>query len=67
MDRLFAAAAAAGWDTDRRPLLPDDLRSAEGVWLASSVRLLAPVISIDGVALPPATATAELLGLLDCP
>ena len=64
VDRLFAAARKAGWSTDRRPLLPDDLLTADGVWLASSVRLLAPVTSIDGAALPPATATAELLGLL---
>jgi 4-amino-4-deoxychorismate lyase len=67
VDRLFAAARGAGWSTDRRPLLPADLHAADGVWLASSVRLLAPVISIDGHALPAATATAELLGLLGSP
>ncbi len=64
VDRLFAAAAGAGWTTDRRPLFPADLTAADGVWLASSVRLLAPVTSIDGAALPAAAATAELLGLL---
>ena len=67
VDRLFAAATEAGWSTDRRPLLPADLRAADGVWLASSVRLLAPVTSIDGAPLRPAAATAELLGLLDAP
>lgn len=67
VERLFRAARAAGWATDRRPLLPADLHSADGVWLASSVRLLAPVVSVDGETLPPAAATAELLGLLDCP
>ena len=66
VDRLFAAAQQAGWDVDRRPLLPADLFAAEGVWLASSVRLLAPVTSIDGTALRPAVATAELFALLDC-
>lgn len=67
VDRLFAAAQQAGWAIDRRPLLPEDLHSADGVWLASSVRLLAPVVSIDGAPLPPAPATAELLGLLYAP
>lgn len=67
VDRLFAAAQHAGWAVDRRPLLPADLHSADGVWLASSVRLLAPVVSIDGAALPTAAATAELLALLDAP
>ncbi len=65
--RLFAAAGEAEWKTEYRRLRPDDLRNADGVWLASSVRLLAPVTALDGAPLPSAEATAELARLLQTP
>lgn len=58
---LFKAAEEAGWKLGYGPLEPSDLLGADGVWLVSSIRLLAPVNSIDGTPLPRATAlTAEL-------
>jgi 4-amino-4-deoxychorismate lyase len=65
--RLFRSAAIAGWKTDDQVLHVDDLRSADGVWLASSARLLAPVISIDGASRSDGGLTAELHALLDVP
>lgn len=63
---LFAAAREAGWELGYGPLVPDDLFQAEGVWLISSVRLLAEVGSIDGepVTLSP-DLTAELGALVE--
>ncbi len=51
-DALFKAAEAAGWELGYGPLVPEDLFAADGVWLASSIRLLVPVRSIDGRELP---------------
>lgn len=45
---LFTAAKAAGWELGYGPLEPQDLLDADAVWLISSVRLLAPVNTIDG-------------------
>jgi 4-amino-4-deoxychorismate lyase len=45
---LFAAAEAAGWSVKSEPLRVEDLLGADGVWLVSSVRLMAAVRSIDG-------------------
>jgi len=64
--RLFRAARQAGWTTAFQPLVPADLAAADGVWLASSVRLLAPVLSIDGVPRTDAGLTVPMLRLLDC-
>jgi len=61
---LFRAAAAAGWDTLVEPIGVDELRGADGVWLASSVRLLARVHTLDGEALPDGGRGAELALLL---
>lgn len=44
---LFRAAEDAGWRTSTERLTPDDLRSADGLWLASSVRLLTQVQYVD--------------------
>lgn len=63
---LFKAAAAAGWELGYGPLAPEALRQAAGVWLVSSIRLLAPVKSIDGQAIAVAPdLTEELAALLD--
>lgn len=65
--RLFAAAEAAGWQTAVAPLSVDDLKTADGFWVASSVRMLAPVISIDGVERPIGPQHNELMQLLGVP
>jgi 4-amino-4-deoxychorismate lyase len=65
--RLMRSAQAAGWATARRRLTRDDLLTADGVFLVSSVRLVAPVTSIDGIARRGAERAPELLALLDAP
>jgi 4-amino-4-deoxychorismate lyase len=62
---LFDAAEAAGWARGYGPLEPAHLMEADGVWLVSSIRLLAPVISIDGTPISSSPAlTEELTALL---
>ncbi len=65
--RLFRVAADAGWATDAAVLTAADLHAADGVWLASSARLLAPVITIDGIQRSDGGLTAELSALLEVP
>ncbi|SDO45147.1 4-amino-4-deoxychorismate lyase [Nakamurella panacisegetis] len=65
--RLIRAAQDAGWATAYERLTPDDLSAADGVFLVSSVRLVAPVTSIDEVPRPGAERAGELLDLLDAP
>ena len=64
---LFTAAKAAGWELGYGPLEPQDLLDADAVWLISSVRLLAPVNTIDGKQIGTPSLqkelTAELTGL----
>jgi 4-amino-4-deoxychorismate lyase len=60
--RLFAVAAGAGWEVERRDLAVDDLLVADGVWLSSSLRFVR-VHTVDGKGLPPAAAHAELAAL----
>lgn len=62
--RLFRAAAAAGWTVTQERLTVADLHEADGVWLASSIRLLAAVTSLDGLARGDRGLTPELLSLL---
>ncbi|NVM98772.1 aminodeoxychorismate lyase [Arthrobacter sp. SDTb3-6] len=65
---LFAAARDAGWELGYGPLVPADLLDADAVWLVSSIRLLAPVNTIDGTEIGTAEVrarlTAELSALL---
>lgn len=57
---LFAAAKAAGWELGYGPVEPADLLDADAVWLISSLRLLAPVNTIDGTEIGVASVRAEL-------
>ncbi|WP_104053147.1 MULTISPECIES: aminodeoxychorismate lyase [unclassified Arthrobacter] len=62
---LFDAAEAAGWARGYGPLEPAHLMEADAVWLVSSIRLLAPVTSIDGTPIPSSPElTEELTALL---
>jgi 4-amino-4-deoxychorismate lyase len=62
---LFTAARAAGWELGYGPLEPADLFAADGVWLISSIRLLAPVHTIDGKPVHTSESlTAELAQLV---
>lgn len=64
---LFGAAKDAGWELGYGPLEPQDLLDADAVWLISSIRLLAPVNTIDGKQIGTPSLqkelTAELSGL----
>lgn len=62
--RLFAAAEQAGWTTRYADVLPADLHEADGAYVASSVRMLSPIVSLDGVDRPVGPRTAELASLL---
>ncbi|GAA3675724.1 aminodeoxychorismate lyase [Arthrobacter ginkgonis] len=63
---IFAAAQAAGWELGYGPLETRDLFDADAVWLVSSVRLLAPINSIDGVEIPrDRELHAELARMVD--
>lgn len=45
---LFAAARDAGWELGYGPVTPGDLLDADAAWLISSIRLLAPINTVDG-------------------
>ena len=61
---LFRAAERAGWATKVEPLTVAGLKDAEGVFLASSVRKITRVHTLDGVALPDTAALHEELNAL---
>lgn len=52
---LFRAAEQADWSVKTEPVPVADLAKADGVFLASSVRKLTRVHTLDGVALPDST------------
>ncbi|MGW0894133.1 aminodeoxychorismate lyase [Saccharopolyspora sp. NPDC002578] len=54
---LFRAAEKAGWETKVEPFVQAELRTADGVWMTSSVRLVTPVHTLDGT---PIKADPEL-------
>jgi 4-amino-4-deoxychorismate lyase len=58
---LFRGAARAGWTVKVEPLRAADLHGGDGLFLASSVRKVTRVHTLDGRALPDSTAVhAEL-------
>lgn len=61
---LFRAAERAGWVTKVEPLAVSELREAEGLFLASSVRKITRVHTLDGTALPNATELHATLNAL---
>lgn len=52
---VFRAAEREGWATKVEPFPASELREADGVFLASSVRKLTRVHTLDGEALPDST------------
>ena len=65
--RLFAAAQAAGWSTSEESVRPGDLHSVDGLFLTSSIRVLTPVVAVDGAERQNGDLTAELGSLLQVP
>jgi 4-amino-4-deoxychorismate lyase len=61
---LLERAEDLGMRAERRLVRPAELRTAAGVWLASSVRGLTEVRSLDGVALGPSPETTRMQKLL---
>lgn len=56
---LFDLAAEKGWECVPAQLTPEDLRTADAVWLVSSVRIAVRVTSLDGEELPSPGVAAE--------
>lgn len=61
---LFRAAERAGWSVKVEPVQADDLRSADAVLLASSVRKVTRVHTLNGQALPDSTEQHRQLAAL---
>lgn len=61
---LFRAAEGTDWSTKVEPLRVDDLWSADAVLLASSVRKITRVHTLDGKALPDSTERHRELSAL---
>ncbi|SEH63111.1 4-amino-4-deoxychorismate lyase [Mycolicibacterium rutilum] len=62
---FFEVARNKGYDCDYRSLRPADMRTAQGVWLVSSITLAARVHTLDGTALEPSPLAAEFAELVD--
>ncbi|MFG6475073.1 aminodeoxychorismate lyase [Microbacterium sp. P06] len=45
---LFAFLDREGYRTEYRQVRPEDLAAADAAWLVSSIRLAAPIVSVDG-------------------
>lgn len=62
--RLFGQAQTAGWQTGTQALTAADLAEADGAYLTSSVRLLAPITMVDGEDRENDPDTTQLLSQL---
>jgi 4-amino-4-deoxychorismate lyase len=65
--QLLAVARDAGLRPVRRLITVEELRHADGIWLASALRGLAEVISLDGEPRGASPWTRRLLGVLGYP
>lgn len=61
---LFRAAERAGWSVKVEPVLAAELPAADGVFLASSVRKITRVHTLDGLPLPDSTELHRELSAL---
>ena len=61
---VFRLAAERGWPVAEAQLTDEDLRTAAGVWLVSSVRIQARVTAIDGQPMPRPAFADELEALI---
>ncbi|WP_249714286.1 aminotransferase class IV [Rhizomonospora bruguierae] len=61
---LCEHAEKLGWQAEERMARPADLFLADAAWLASSVRGLAEIRTLDGTDLPPSEHTARIQDLL---
>lgn len=61
---LFRAAEQAGWVTKVEPIALPELLEADALFLASSVRKITRIHTLDGVALPDVTALHQELNAL---
>lgn len=64
---LFEHAGELGLKTAQERIRPVDLTAADGAWMTSSVRGIAPIRSLDGVPLSQSPRTAELQKLAGFP
>ncbi|SDR71568.1 aminodeoxychorismate lyase [Corynebacterium timonense] len=62
---VFEYATSQGWRCASKNLYADDLRSAQSVWLVSSVRGPVRVTHLDGAALPEPDNASEIAQLID--
>ncbi len=60
---LLDHAGEVGLRAEERLITPAELRQADGAWLTSSLRGLAPMRSLDATPLPPSPQTPALLTL----
>lgn len=61
---VFRLASERGWDVQEAELHLEDLMSADGIWLVSSVRIQARVTAIDGTKLERPDIADELEALI---
>ncbi|MEJ5920514.1 MULTISPECIES: aminodeoxychorismate lyase [unclassified Corynebacterium] len=57
---LFAQAEKEGWTCVEANLTPEDLQTADSVWLVSSVRIAVRVTTVDGQPLAEPSAESQL-------
>jgi len=62
---VFDVARRRGETCEERPLRTTDLLAAKGVWLLSSITLVARVHTLDGAVLPAADGSVDMADIVD--